>query len=84
MLLPVSIVFYVVLTHKVATATTDKKSLAGGEFENCFEFKRCTADGEEVKLARKELELLVYLVKYRGKICSREQILSRVLSDGVG
>ncbi|MBR2436874.1 MAG: response regulator transcription factor [Alistipes sp.] len=48
-----------------------------------LEFKRCTVDGEEVRLARKEFELLVYLIKHRGKICSREQILSRVWSDEV-
>ena len=47
------------------------------------EFKRCTVDGEEVKLARKEFELLVYLVSHRGKILSREQILSHVWSDEV-
>ena len=48
-----------------------------------LEFKRCTVDGEEVRLARKEFELLAYLIKHRGKICSREQILSRVWSDEV-
>lgn len=48
-----------------------------------LEFKRCTIDGAEVKLARKEFELLVYLIAHRGKICSREQILSRVWSDEV-
>lgn len=48
-----------------------------------MEFKRCTVDGEEIKLTRKEFELLVYLVSHRGKICSREQILSRVWSDEV-
>lgn len=48
-----------------------------------LEFKRCMVDGEEVKLARKEFELLVYLVLHRGKICSREQILSSVWSDEV-
>ena len=48
-----------------------------------LEFKRCTVDGEEIKLARKEFELLAYLIKHRGKICSREQILSRVWSDEV-
>lgn len=48
-----------------------------------LEFKRCTVDGEEVKLARKEFELLVYLISHRGKICSREQILSSVWSDEV-
>lgn len=48
-----------------------------------LEFKRCTVDGEEVKLARKEFELLAYLIQHRGKICSREQILSRVWSNEV-
>lgn len=48
-----------------------------------LEFKRCTVDGNEVKLTRKEFELLAYLITHRGKICSREQILSRVWSDEV-
>ena len=48
-----------------------------------MEFKRCLVDGEEVKLARKEFELLAYLISHRGKICSREQILSRVWSNEV-
>ena len=48
-----------------------------------LEFKRCTVDGEEVRLARKEFELLAYLIKHRGKICSREQILNSVWSDEV-
>ena len=47
-------------------------------------FKRCTVDGIEVKLARKEFELLVYLISHRGKMLSREQILSNVWSDEVG
>ena len=48
-----------------------------------LEFKRCTVDGEEVRLARKEFELLAYLIQHRGKICSREQILNRVWSNEV-
>ena len=48
-----------------------------------MEFKRCVVDGTEIKLARKEFELLVYLVSHRGKILSREQILSHVWSDEV-
>ncbi|MBQ2702748.1 MAG: response regulator transcription factor [Alistipes sp.] len=48
-----------------------------------LEFKRCTVDGKEAKLARKEFELLAYLIQHRGKICSREQILNRVWSDEV-
>lgn len=48
-----------------------------------LEFKRCVIDGTETKLTRKEFELLAYLMTHRGKICSREQILSRVWSDEV-
>ena len=48
-----------------------------------LEFKRCTVDNVEVKMARKEFELLAYLISHRGKICSREEILSRVWSDEV-
>lgn len=48
-----------------------------------LEFMRCIADGVEVKLTRKEFELLAYLLSHRGQICSREQILSRVWSDEV-
>ena len=48
-----------------------------------LEFKRCMIDGEEIKLARKEFELLAYLISHRGKICSREQILSSVWSNEV-
>ena len=48
-----------------------------------LEFKRCTVDGEEVKLTRKEYELLAYLISHRGQICAREQILGRVWSDEV-
>jgi two-component system phosphate regulon response regulator PhoB len=48
-----------------------------------LEFKRCIVDGAEVKLARKEFELLAYLISHRGKILSREQILSKVWSNEV-
>lgn len=48
-----------------------------------LEFKRCTVDGEEIKLTRKEFELLAYLISHRGQICSREQILNRVWSNEV-
>lgn len=48
-----------------------------------LEFKRCIVDGKEVKLAKKEFELLAYLILHRGKICSREQILSSVWNEEV-
>lgn len=54
---------------------------------NCLqldlEFKKCTVDGKEVKLAKKEFELLSFLIKHRGKICSREELLSSVWSNEV-
>ncbi len=45
--------------------------------------KLCIVDGEEVKLTKKEFEVLAYLIGHRGKICSREQILSRVWKNEV-
>lgn len=45
--------------------------------------KQCSVDGEVVKLAKKEFEILAYLVSNKGKICSREQILSNVWTDEV-
>lgn len=48
-----------------------------------MEFKRCLVDGVEVKLTRKEFELLAYLISHRGKILSREQILGKVWSNEV-
>lgn len=71
-------------SHKFAAKPTEKPNVLQIEgLKLDLEFKRCTVDGEEVKLARKEFELLVYLVLHRGKICSREHILSRVWSDEV-
>ena len=71
-------------SHKVGNVSAEKPNRLVVE-GLCLdlEFKRCTVDGIEVKLARKEFELLVYLVSHRGKILSREQILSHVWSDEV-
>lgn len=70
--------------QKIATAPTEKPNTLQVEgLKLDLEFKRCTVDGAEVKLARKEFELLVYLIQHRGKICSREQILNTVWSDEV-
>ena len=71
-------------SHKVGNVSAEKPNRLVVE-GLCLdlEFKRCTVDGQEVKLARKEFELLAYLIQHRGKICSREQILNRVWSDEV-
>lgn len=39
---------------------------------------RCTVDGEEVKLAKKEFELLAFFMSHIGRIYSRDEILERV------
>ena len=69
--------------HKPAMATNKPSVLQVEGLKLDLEFKRCTVDGAEVKLTRKEFELLAYLMAHRGKICSREEILSRVWSNEV-
>lgn len=71
-------------TNKPITAATEKHNMLQVEgLQLDLEFKRCTVDGEEIKLTRKEFELLAYLISHRGQICSREQILNRVWSNEV-
>lgn len=73
-------------SHKSVANPTEKENQNVLQVEGLvidLEFKRCIVDGVEVKLVRKEFELLVYLVSNRGKIRSREQILSQVWSDEV-
>lgn len=74
-----------VLRRTRRPATTDEPNdlfeLDGLKIDH--KFKRCIVDGAEVKLTKKEFELLSYLIKQRGKICSRDEILSRVWSDEV-
>ena len=70
--------------HKGNVTATEKPNILQVEgLQLDMEFKRCIVDGDEIKLARKEFELLAYLISHRGKILSREQILSRVWSDEV-
>lgn len=45
--------------------------------------KRCFVDGKEVKLPRKEFEILCLLMANRGKIYSREDILREIWPDNV-
>ena len=70
--------------NKGTTAATEKPNVLQVEgLVLDLEFKRCVVDGTEVKLVKKEFELLAYLISHRGKMCSREQILNRVWSDEV-
>ncbi len=45
--------------------------------------KRCTVDGEEISLTRKEFDILSLLLGNCGSILSREQIMKRVWRDEV-
>lgn len=70
-------------THKNIIITDKPNILKVEGLQLDLGFKRCTIEGKEVKLAKKEFELLAYLISNRGKICSREQILNSVWSDEV-
>ncbi len=57
-------------TNKPITAAAEKHNMLQVEgLQLDLEFKRCTVDGEEIKLTRKEFELLAYLISHRGQIC---------------
>ena len=43
-----------------------------------LDIKRCTVDGKEVKLVKKEFEILHFLLSHPGRIFSREEILQNV------
>jgi DNA-binding response OmpR family regulator len=73
------------LLARVRAALRRRRAMAG-EAE-AFRFGRCTVDfggrrllvdDEPVECSTKEFELLRYLVRHRGKVVSRDQILNRV------
>ena len=45
--------------------------------------KKVSIDGEEVPLTKKEFEILFLLIQNKGRVFSREDILSRIWSDEV-
>lgn len=69
--------------HKDNILSENQNTLGVNGLQLDLEFKKCTVDGIEVKLAKKEFELLVFLIKHRGKICSREELLASVWSNEV-
>ncbi len=69
--------------HKDNILSENQNTLEVNGLQLDLEFKKCTVDGKEVKLAKKEFELLVFLIKHRGKICSREELLASVWSNEV-
>ena len=55
-----------------------EKILEFGALKIDVDSKSVTSNGEKIKLSYKEFELLLYLVKNRNTVLSREQILSTV------
>lgn len=74
----------VVARVKSVLRRTEKKNQINCE-KLCVdvEKKRCTLDGKEIELTKKELEILILFMKNKGKIFSREEILSRVWDNEV-
>lgn len=70
-------------TNKRKTETKIKREntiyIEGLELD--LEFMRCIVDGVEVKLAKKEFELLAYLINNKGKILTRENILKNIWNN---
>jgi len=73
------------LLARVRTALRRRRAMAGEErpltFGRCevdFGARVLRVDGAEVECSTKEFELLRYLVRNRGRVLSRDQILNRV------
>jgi DNA-binding response OmpR family regulator len=59
-------------------AQTPQTTLAGGDIEINLITREVRRDGESVRLSTTEFELLSYLMRNRGQVLSREQILRAV------
>lgn len=70
-------------TGQPAATTSTHRILECDTLKLDLDSKRCMVDDEEVLLPRKEFEILALLLGERGRIFSREEILSRVWPDEV-
>lgn len=68
-------------TDKNSSAAAEKVTYRG--LTVIPEKKLCIVDGEEVKLPRKEFEILLMLMSHRGHIFSREELLNNIWPDEV-
>lgn len=69
--------------RRTQPATTTNDTL---QFESLYldvQRKTCTVEETKINLTKKELEILTLFLQNRGRIFSREEILSRVWSDEV-
>lgn len=63
--------------------TNGATELAYGGLIVDLQKKQCLVDGLEVKMPRKEFEILAMLLGHRGQVFSREEIISRIWPDEV-
>ena len=68
-------------TSEPATRRADSVSFRGLTLD--MEAKRCIIDGEEVRLPRKEFEILAMLLSNKGRIFSREELLHKIWPEEV-
>lgn len=66
-----------------STPPQDEGTIVYNTLELNTQRKRCTIAGEEISLTRKEFEILALLLKSRGTILSREQIMQHAWSGEV-
>jgi DNA-binding response OmpR family regulator len=62
---------------------TEPRVLRSGELELDLDARRCSAGGREVELTRREFDLLGALLRYPGRIHTREQLLELVWGTAV-
>ncbi len=79
----------VALRHGAATrgdgaAATPAQSLVVGELEIDFVHHMASLRGEPVALTAREFELLAYLARHAGKVCTHHMILKDVWGPGYG
>ena len=66
-----------------STPPQDEGTIVYNTLELNTQRKRCTIAGEEISLTRKEFEILALLLKSRGMILSREQIMQHAWSGEI-
>lgn len=69
--------------RRVNTQTSAPETLNYKGITVNLTLKSCTVNGEEVKLPRKEFEILCIFLSNPGKVFTREEILERVWPDDV-
>lgn len=69
--------------RRTAAETAERTTLEFEALKLDCSGKSCTLDGREVRLTKKEFEILALLLAHRGVVFSREEILRRIWSDEV-